>query len=88
MAFAQYFGSSLQLTPHLHVLVPEGPWRRTVTGGGALGAGGGEEGRGNRQVRRTGRAPRAAERSVRWKEVAGRSETGSRSPGLVKTGQG
>ena len=24
--FAQYFGSSLQLTPHLHVLVPEGGW--------------------------------------------------------------
>jgi hypothetical protein len=24
VVFAQYFGSSLQLTPHLHVLVPEG----------------------------------------------------------------
>ena len=26
VVFAQYFGSSLQLTPHLHVLVPEGGW--------------------------------------------------------------
>jgi hypothetical protein len=26
VVFAQYFGSSLQLTPHLHVLVPEGIW--------------------------------------------------------------
>jgi hypothetical protein len=26
VAFTQYFGSALQLTPHLHVLVPEGLW--------------------------------------------------------------
>lgn len=26
VAFRQYFGSALQLTPHLHVLVPEGLW--------------------------------------------------------------
>ena len=26
-AFSQWFGSSLQLTPHLHVLVPEAQWR-------------------------------------------------------------
>ena len=26
VAFAQFFGSALQLTPHLHVLVPEGLW--------------------------------------------------------------
>lgn len=27
VAFTQYFGSALQLTPHLHVLVPEGLWQ-------------------------------------------------------------
>ena len=27
MAFLQLFGSALQLTPHLHVLLPEGLWR-------------------------------------------------------------
>jgi hypothetical protein len=27
VAFTQYFGSALQLTPHLHVLVPEGVWQ-------------------------------------------------------------
>ncbi|HUJ75443.1 MAG TPA: transposase, partial [bacterium] len=26
VSFTQYFGSALQLTPHLHVLVPEGLW--------------------------------------------------------------
>jgi hypothetical protein len=26
LAFTQYFGSALQLTPHLHLLVPEGLW--------------------------------------------------------------
>jgi hypothetical protein len=26
VGFRQYFGSALQLTPHLHVLVPEGQW--------------------------------------------------------------
>jgi amphi-Trp domain-containing protein len=26
VVFGQYFGSSLQLRPHLHVLVPEGGW--------------------------------------------------------------
>jgi hypothetical protein len=28
VAFTQYFGSALQLTPHLHVLVPEGLWAK------------------------------------------------------------
>ena len=26
-AFSQWFGSNLQMTPHLHVLVPEAQWR-------------------------------------------------------------
>ena len=26
VAFTQYFGSALQMTPHLHLLVPEGLW--------------------------------------------------------------
>ena len=26
MGFTQYFGSALQVTPHLHVLLPEGLW--------------------------------------------------------------
>ena len=28
MCFWQWFGSRLQLTPHLHVLLPEGLWQQ------------------------------------------------------------
>ncbi len=32
VVFTQWFGSMLQLTPHLHVLLPEGQWRTTSSG--------------------------------------------------------
>ena len=32
VVFTQWFGSMLQLRPHLHVLLPEGQWRTTSSG--------------------------------------------------------